>query len=124
MSGGTYLLALDQGTSSSRAIVFERGGRLVAQAQAEFTQHFPQSGWVEHDLEEIWQTQLGTAQRGAAPGRAAGARGGRHRHRQPARDHRAVGARHRVAPSPPRSSGRTAAPPPSASACSAAGAAR
>jgi glycerol kinase len=62
MSGGTYLLALDQGTSSSRAIVFERGGRLVAQAQAEFTQHFPQSGWVEHDLEEIWQTQLGTAQ--------------------------------------------------------------
>jgi glycerol kinase len=62
MSGGSYLLALDQGTSSSRAIVFERGGRLVAQAQAEFTQHFPQSGWVEHDLEEIWQTQLGTAQ--------------------------------------------------------------
>ncbi len=62
MSEGSYLLALDQGTSSSRAIVFERGGRLVAQAQAEFTQHFPQSGWVEHDLEEIWQTQLGTAQ--------------------------------------------------------------
>ncbi len=58
---GAYLLALDQGTSSSRSIVFSRDGRLVAQAQREFTQHYPQPGWVEHDLEDIWQTQLATA---------------------------------------------------------------
>ncbi|MEN2262621.1 FGGY family carbohydrate kinase, partial [Enterococcus faecalis] len=44
-----YLLALDQGTSSSRAIVFNRAGQIVASAQQEFPQHFPQPGWVEHD---------------------------------------------------------------------------
>ena len=53
-----HLLALDQGTSSSRAIVFHRSGRVVAMAQREFTQHFPQPGWVEHDAMEIWHTQL------------------------------------------------------------------
>ena len=58
---GDYLLALDQGTSSSRAILFDRQGRIRAQAQQEFTQHYPQPGWVEHDLMEIWQTQLATA---------------------------------------------------------------
>jgi glycerol kinase len=58
----TYLLALDQGTSSSRSIVFDRGGRIVAMAQREFRQIYPQPGWVEHDPEEIWQTQLATAQ--------------------------------------------------------------
>ncbi|WP_428503131.1 glycerol kinase GlpK [Roseateles sp.] len=58
----SYLLALDQGTSSSRAIVFERSGRIVAMAQQEFAQHFPQPGWVEHDALEIWQSQLATAQ--------------------------------------------------------------
>lgn len=58
----TYLLALDQGTSSSRSIVFDREGRIVAMAQREFRQIYPQPGWVEHDPEEIWQTQLATAQ--------------------------------------------------------------
>ena len=58
----SYLLALDQGTSSSRAIVFERSGRIVAMAQQEFAQHFPQPGWVEHDALDIWQSQLATAQ--------------------------------------------------------------
>ncbi|OYU26636.1 MAG: glycerol kinase [Burkholderiales bacterium PBB2] len=58
----SYLLALDQGTSSSRAIVFERSGRIVAMAQQEFAQHFPEPGWVEHDALEIWQSQLSTAQ--------------------------------------------------------------
>ena len=58
----TYLLALDQGTSSSRSIVFDPQGRTVAMAQRELTQHFPQPGWVEHDPMEIWQTQLATAQ--------------------------------------------------------------
>ena len=57
----TYLLALDQGTSSSRSIVFNGQGQVVAQAQQELTQHYPQPGWVEHDPLEIWRTQLATA---------------------------------------------------------------
>jgi len=56
-----YLLALDQGTTSSRAILFGLDGRIVSVAQKEFEQHFPHDGWVEHDAEEIWQTQLETA---------------------------------------------------------------
>jgi glycerol kinase len=58
----SFILALDQGTSSSRSIVFDRGGHIVAMAQREFRQIYPQPGWVEHDPEEIWQTQLATAQ--------------------------------------------------------------
>ena len=57
-----YLLALDQGTSSSRSIVFDVEGRVVAMAQKELTQHYPQPGWVEHDPMEIWRSQLSTAQ--------------------------------------------------------------
>ncbi len=57
----TYLLALDQGTSSSRSILFDPQGRILALAQRELTQHYPQPGWVEHDPMEIWQTQLETA---------------------------------------------------------------
>jgi glycerol kinase len=53
----TYILALDQGTTSSRAVLFNRDGQPVATAQQEFTQHFPKPGWVEHDAQEIWQTQ-------------------------------------------------------------------
>lgn len=56
-----YLLALDQGTSSSRSIIFNEAGEIVALAQREFTQIFPQPGWVEHDPMEIWNTQLETA---------------------------------------------------------------
>ncbi len=56
-----YVLALDQGTTSSRSILFDEAGRAVAVAQREFAQHFPRPGWVEHDAEEIWQTQLATA---------------------------------------------------------------
>ena len=56
-----YLLALDQGTSSSRSIVFDQGGSIVAMAQQEFPQIYPQPGWVEHDPMAIWQTQLATA---------------------------------------------------------------
>ncbi len=62
----TYLLALDQGTSSSRSIVFDPEGRTVALAQCELTQHYPQPGWVEHDPLEIWQTQLATAREALA----------------------------------------------------------
>ena len=62
----TYLLALDQGTSSSRSIIFDAEGRLVAQAQQELSQIYPRTGWVEHDPEEIWQTQLATARHALA----------------------------------------------------------
>src|SRR5277367_3481499 len=56
-----YILAFDQGTTSSRAIVFDHDGSIVAVAQKEFKQYFPQPGWVEHDANEIWATQYGVA---------------------------------------------------------------
>jgi glycerol kinase len=56
-----FILALDQGTTSSRAILFNRAGRVHAVAQKEFTQFFPSPGWVEHDANEIWQSQLSVA---------------------------------------------------------------
>jgi len=56
-----FILALDQGTTSSRAIIFDKKGSIVCTAQKEFTQIFPQPGWVEHDANEIWSTQLGVA---------------------------------------------------------------
>lgn len=56
-----YILALDQGTTSSRAIVFNHAGRVKSVAQKEFPQIFPKPGWVEHDPETIWKTQLATA---------------------------------------------------------------
>ena len=58
----TYLLALDQGTSSSRSILFDAKGTIVSMAQQEFRQIFPQPGWVEHDPLELWQSQWSTAQ--------------------------------------------------------------
>jgi len=62
----TYLLALDQGTSSSRSIVFDREGHIVAMAQRELTQIYPQPGWVEHDPLEIWSSQLATVREALA----------------------------------------------------------
>ena len=62
MAGVKHILALDQGTTSSRAIVFDHSGSVVASAQKEFRQIFPKPGWVEHDANEIWATQLHTAQ--------------------------------------------------------------
>ncbi len=56
-----YILALDQGTTSSRSIIFDRSGDIVAVGQKEFTQIYPQSGWVEHDPHEIWRSQFDTA---------------------------------------------------------------
>ncbi len=56
-----YILSFDQGTTSSRAIIFNKQGNIVSVAQKEFTQLFPQLGWVEHDANEIWSTQLGVA---------------------------------------------------------------
>src|SRR5499426_4254690 len=57
----SYILALDQGTTSSRAIVFDHEGSIRAVAQKEFQQIFPQAGWVEHDPREIWASQIGVA---------------------------------------------------------------
>ena len=56
-----YVMALDAGTTSSRCILFNKEGAMVSVAQKEFTQHFPKPGWVEHDANEIWSTQLGVA---------------------------------------------------------------
>jgi glycerol kinase len=61
MSERRYILALDQGTTSSRAILFDRQGAPVATAQSEFAQHYPHPGWVEHDPREIWRSQLAVA---------------------------------------------------------------
>ena len=56
-----YIMALDAGTTSNRCILFDKSGTIVSMAQKEFTQIFPRPGWVEHDANEIWSTQLGVA---------------------------------------------------------------
>ncbi len=68
-----YILALDQGTTSSRAILFDREGNVAASANQEFTQYYPQPGWVEHDALEIWQSQRDVAERALDQARATGA---------------------------------------------------
>jgi len=72
----TYVLSVDQGTTSTRAIVFNRAGEIVSSAQREIGQHFPQPGWVEHDANEIWLSVLGVVaaaltEKGIDPGRIA-----------------------------------------------------
>lgn len=62
---------MDQGTTSSRAILFDRDGQALQIAQAEFTQHYPENGWVEHDAEEIWATTLAVARKALEAGDAA-----------------------------------------------------
>ena len=57
----TYIMALDQGTTSSRCILFDKQGNICSMAQKEFTQIYPQPGWVEHNPMEIWSSQLGVA---------------------------------------------------------------
>jgi glycerol kinase len=64
-----WVLALDQGTTSSRSLIFDARGRIVAQAQREFTQFFPQPGWVEHDATQIWETQRATMREAMAAAR-------------------------------------------------------
>ncbi len=65
-NGPGAIMAMDQGTTSSRTILFGHGGEILATAQREITQHYPKAGWVEHDLEEIWQTQRATAREAMA----------------------------------------------------------
>src|SRR5215469_14479617 len=62
----SLILALDQGTTSSRAILFNQGGRIRKIAQVEFPQIFPRAGWVEHDPEQIWKSQLDVARKALA----------------------------------------------------------
>lgn len=61
MAKETYIMALDAGTTSNRCILFDKGGRVVSMAQKEFTQYFPEPGWVEQDANEIWSSQMGVA---------------------------------------------------------------
>jgi len=68
-SSKKWVLALDQGTTSSRALIFDARGCVIAQAQREFTQYFPQPGWVEHDANEIWETQRATMREALAAAR-------------------------------------------------------
>ena len=56
--GSKYIIALDQGTTSSRAVLFDEAGKIQGIKQKEFTQIFPKPGWVEHDPDEIWRSQL------------------------------------------------------------------
>ena len=58
-----YILSLDQGTTSSRAILFNENGEMLSTAQKEFKQYYPEPGWVEHDPMEIWETQLEVARK-------------------------------------------------------------
>ena len=111
-----FVLALDQGTTSSRSLLFDAAGRIVALSQREFTQHFPRPGWVEHDANEIWTTQLATMREALRAAQAT------------PRDIVAIGItnqrettvlwdRATANPSRAPSSGRTAAPPMPASRC-------
>lgn len=68
----TLILALDQGTTSSRAALFDAGGKVIAMAQRELPQVYPQPGWVEQDAETVWQTQYGAAQSAIAQAKAGG----------------------------------------------------
>ena len=61
-----FVLAIDQGTTSSRAILFDQDYSIRSLAQQEFTQHFPRSGWVEHDAEEIWRSVISTCRQAMA----------------------------------------------------------
>jgi glycerol kinase len=63
MTGSAYVLAIDQGTTSTRAILFDMAGRVRSSAQVELTQHYPRPGWVEHDPEEIWRSVVSTARK-------------------------------------------------------------
>ncbi|MGD8428882.1 MAG: glycerol kinase GlpK [Ectothiorhodospiraceae bacterium] len=73
MSNRESILAVDQGTTSSRALVFDLDGRMVSTAQQEFTQHYPQSGWVEHDPEDLWNTTVAVCREAMERAEAEGA---------------------------------------------------
>ena len=79
-----YVMALDAGTTSNRAIIFDKNSKIVGVAQREFTQHFPKPGWVEHDADEIWSTMVAVMKEALE-----------HRHNQSARNNRYLGQENR-----------------------------
>jgi glycerol kinase len=89
-----YIMALDQGTTSSRAVIFDRQGKIVSMAAKEFKQIYPRPGWVEHDPAEIWNSQVEAARK-ALHSVNLSPRG--HRNYQPTRDHFNLGPRERSA---------------------------
>ncbi len=72
MAGDPHILAIDQGTTSTRAIIFDLAGRQRAVSQRELTQHYPQPGWVEHDAEEIWRATVAVCRAVLAEADSAG----------------------------------------------------
>ena len=85
-----YVMALDQGTTSARCILYDRQGRQVSVAQKEFRQIYPREGWVEHDPMDIWSTQMGVAQEAMLKVDVT-SEDRFDRDNQPARDHSSVG---------------------------------
>ena len=96
-----YILALDQGTTSSRAILFDRSGNIIQMAQQEFTQHYPQPGWVEHNPNELFDSQSTVAARclrqAGITGSEVAAVGITNHHRLEPQNRRARMQRHRLA---------------------------
>ena len=72
MSQKATIIAIDQGTTSTRAILFDKAGNILMQQSAEFPQHFPADGWVEHDPEDIWQTTVDVTSAMVAEARSSG----------------------------------------------------
>ena len=103
-----FVLALDQGTTSSRAVVFDHGGAVRGMAQQELRQIYPEPGWVEHDPTEIWATQSGALHEALAKAGIARPRRRGHRHHEPARDDAPLGTRDGA---PARERDRLAGPP-------------
>jgi len=89
---GQYILALDQGTTSSRAIVFNKSGKVVSLAQKEYEQYYPKQGWVEHDPNEIWYSQASVAVEALSRANISGFGTGNHK---PARNYNYLGQRNR-----------------------------
>ncbi len=92
---GPFIAAIDQGTTSSRCIVFDKDGRIVSVDQKEHEQIFPKPGWVEHDATEIWENVQEVVAGAIVRGRHHLRRRQGDRHHQPARDHPALGQEHR-----------------------------
>ena len=105
-----YAAAIDQGTTSTRCMVFDHGGNVVSVAQKEHEQIYPKPGWVEHDATEIWARTQEVVDEAMRDGRRERRRHRRRRHHQPARDDGGVGPRRPASRSTTRSSGRTRAP--------------
>ncbi len=105
-----HLLAIDQGTTGSTALVVARDGTTLGRATVEFPQHFPQPGWVEHDAEEIWKSVEAVDPQGPRRRARRSRRHRGHRHHQPARDDARLGQEDRRADSSRDRLARTAAP--------------